>query len=266
MKYALGSALAVLVCGFGIQAHEVWIKPDAFELNSDEQKLFSVDVSRSALAYVAEANHQVKSLGLFSPQGEASTLMAAFSGETKEVFEVPFSESGTYKLTTPQTQVFLTFYRDGDGKRHKIRMPKSRYHELPEGASPIKTVEKQMTSETYISYNGFSQPNQKSEQGLTIVSSRHPNQLTVEHPIEFSVSYKNQSLVGAEVSLKSWNHLYDADLEEVETETDNNGRVRFEVTDPGRYLLIVEHSEKLSGDEQADSRSIEKFLSFDVTR
>lgn len=267
MKKVLITALLITGATSAANAHEVWINSGSFELNSDEQTVYSLDVARSADAFIAEANHQVKYLNVLSPTGVQAKLDAAFSGQNKEVFEQDFSEKGTYYFRSPMTQVFLTFYRDADGKKHKVNLPKSRYNELPENVKIEKTVEKQMITETYISYNGFSDPKiVQQEEGITLTSSKHPNMYRVGDEISFAISLNNQPLNNAEFSIKSLNNIYDSEFEQIELFTDDNGKVAFTPSSTGRYIIAVEHSIELKNDNGADQRSIELFRSFDVVQ
>ena len=246
-------------------AHEVWINTGSFELNSDKQTTYSLDVARSADAFIAEANHQVNYLNVVSPTGKKSQLDAAFSGKNKEVFEQDFTENGTYHFRSPITHVFLTFYRDAAGKKHKVGMSKSHYDELPENSKVERTVEKQMITEAYISYNGFTNPQyNQAQQGITLIPSKHPNMFTVGDKIGFTASFDGKPLANAEFSIKSLNSIYDPDFEQIELTTDDNGQIEFTPSDSGRYIVAVEHSMQLHNDKEADQRSVELFLSFDV--
>ncbi|QQX78577.1 DUF4198 domain-containing protein [Shewanella sp. KX20019] len=266
MKKVIVNALLIAGVCTPVTAHEVWINSGSFELNSDEQTVYSLDVARSADAFIAEANHQVKYLNVLSPTGATVKLNTAFSGQNKEVFEQDFSEAGTYYFRSPMTQVFLTFYHDAAGKEHKVRLPKSRYSELPDNVKIEKTVEKQMITETYISYNGFSEPKVIQQEGITLTSSIHPNMFTVGDKISFTAKYQNQPLANAEFAIKSMNSIYDNEFEEVELFTNSNGQVEFTPTNTGRYIIAVEHAIELKNDKGADQRSIELFRSFDVVQ
>jgi uncharacterized GH25 family protein len=265
-KFILASAL-LSTCAV-VQAHDVWIKADTHEINSDEQKVFTLDVSRSAQAYIAEANHEIKFLNMTSPSGQSKKITADYSGKVKEVFEVEFNESGTYHFESPVTQVFLSFYFDEEGEEHKVRMPKTDYHTLPKGAKPEKTVEKQIVTETYVSYNGFSEVKQTSKDGLQIVLMQHPNKVRAGEPLSFKVTLNGQPIPEAEVTLKSMNEFYyqDSDKVEVDLTAKDKGEVTFKPTHPGRYLLSVEYGVELKNNAKADFRSIEKFLTFEVTQ
>lgn len=266
MKKILVTALMIAGTTVAANAHEVWINSGSFEINSDEQTVYSLDVARSAEAFIAEANHQVKYLNVLSPSGASTQLNAAFSGQNKEVFEQNFTEQGTYYFRSPMTQVFLTFYRDANGKKHKVRMPKSRYSELPDNIEIEKTVEKQMITETYISYNGFSDPKEVQQEGISLTSFLHPNMYTVGGKISFTVSMDNKPLSNAEVSIKSMNSIYNSEFEQLELFSDENGKVEFTPKATGRYIIAVEHSINLKNGQDADQRSIELFRSFDVVQ
>ncbi|WP_085297132.1 DUF4198 domain-containing protein [Cognaticolwellia mytili] len=267
MKKVILASMLATTCA-SVHAHDIWIKADTHEINSEEQKVFALDVSRSGQAYVAESNHEVKSLKMTSPKGTSTTLNADYSGKVKEVFEVEFKESGTYHFESPMTQVFLSFYFDEAGKEHKIRMPKTEYHTLPKGSKPEKTVEKRIITETYVTYNGFSDVKQTSKDGLQIVLMQHPNKLRAGKPFSFKLTYNGQPIPEAEVALKSLNEFYyqDSDKVEVNLTAKDKGLVTFNAKYPGRYLIGVEFEEELKNDAKADFRSIEKFLTFEITQ
>lgn len=264
MKKLLVNTL--LIAGFctTANAHEVWINTGSFELNSDKQTTYSLDVARSAEAFIAESNHNINYLNIVSPTGKKSQLDAAFSGKNKEVFEQDFDEKGTYHFRSPVTQVFLTFYRDTSGKKHKVSLPKSRYNELPKNIEIEKTVEKQMITEAYISYNGFSDPIISQQSGISLTASKHPNMFTVGEKVTFTASFENKPLANAEFAIKSLNSIYNPDFEDIELISNENGQVEFTPSSHGRYIVAVEHAMKLENNKDADQRSVELFLSFDV--
>ncbi|WP_299772478.1 DUF4198 domain-containing protein [uncultured Pseudoteredinibacter sp.] len=249
----------------GSYAHDVWIKPDSYRMFSDEQTRFSFDVSRSAEPFVAESNHNVKSLMVFGPGGGVTLHNPDFSGETKEVFEVGFNKYGTYFLKAKDTQVFLSFYEDKNGKEHKIRMAKDEKGKLPAGATLVKTIEKVMSSESYVSFNAITkiEPVIK-DKGITIVPLTHPNEIELGEPVKFKIYLNGAPLEDGEVALKSNGGQYYGDEIEIELEGAKGGVYEFEVDKPGAYILGVESQFELKNDKKADFRSIETFLTFDV--
>jgi len=267
MKKLVLATLLSTLCGSAI-AHDIWIKADTHEINSDEQQIFALDVSRSGQTYIAESNHEVKQLTITSPTGDKKTVSADFSGKVKEVFEVEFSQPGTYHIKSPMTQVFLSFYHDQDGKKHKVRMPKTQYHTLPAGAKPEKTVEKQIITETYISYNGFSEVRHSNTDGLQIKMNQHPNKIRVGQEFSFALTFNGKPIDEVEVSLKSLNQFYyqDSDKVELMLKPQDKGIATFTAQQPGRYLLGIEYEIELNNNAEADFRSVERFLSFEITQ
>lgn len=266
MKKLILASSITLICGSAL-AHDIWIRADHHEIHSKEQTVFALDVSRSGNTYVAESNHNIKQLIVEAPSGNTSTIKSSFSGKVKEVFEMPFSEHGTYFLKSPMTQVFLSFYRDSDGKKHKIRMPKSQWHTLPKGSKPIKAVEKQIITQTYISYNGFSDIKPQLASSLVIKPLQHPNKIRPNQAFSFELTHHGKTIKHGEVSLTSTNQFYAMDSEKLEMNLTpaQKGIATFTVDKPGRYLFAVEYQIDLPNDSEATERSIERFLSFEVT-
>jgi uncharacterized GH25 family protein len=264
LKLGLASALG-LGLSLPAMSHDVWIAADSFEIHSDEQSIYSLDLSRSAEAFISESNHETGNISIVGPKGVKKDYAPAFSGKNKEVFEAEFKEYGTYYLNAAETQVFLTFYKDAEGKKHKIRMPKSQYSTLPEGSKPVRTVEKRLASESYVSFNGISEmPKEIRKEGVTIVPNTHPSKIETNEPFSFTIYVDGVPMEKGEVALKSLNHIYYDDFEKVEIEEAKGGVYEFEVKHPGRYLLGVESGSELTGDADADSLSQERFLTFDI--
>ncbi|MFT4906343.1 MAG: putative GH25 family protein [Oleispira sp.] len=264
LKVGLVSALG-LGLTLPVVAHDVWIGTGSFEIHSDEQNTFSIDLSRSAEPFVAESNHETGSMNIVGPKGEKKEYTPAFSGKNKEVYEAEFKEYGTYYLNAAETQVFLTFYKDEEGKKHKIRMPKSQYSTLPKGSTPVRTVEKRLASESYISFNGMSKISKDiRKEGVTIIPNTHPSKIETNEPFSFTIYVDGVPMEKGEVALKSLNRIYYDDYEKVEIEEGKDGIYEFEVKYPGRYLLGVEMGSELSGEGNADSLSQERFLTFDI--
>lgn len=264
LNVALASLVGLTV-SLPAMSHDVWISADSFEIHSDEQNTYSLDVSRSAEAFLAESNHETGNITIVGPKKDSKNYGAAFSGINKEVYEAEFKDYGTYYLNADETQVFLTFYKDEEGKKHKIRLPKSQYSTLPKGSKPEKTVEKRLASETYVSFNGMSEISKEiRSKGVTIIPNTHPSKMTTHEPFSFTIYVDGVPMEKGEVALKSLNHLYYDDYEKVEIEEAKGGKYEFEVKHPGRYLLGVELGSKLSGDGDADFLSQERFLTFDI--
>lgn len=264
MKATLALAIASAI-SLPALSHDVWISADSFEIHSDEQNVYSLDVSRSAEAFLSEKNHKTGNMTIVGPKKDAKTYAAAFSGKNKEVYEAEFNDYGTYYLNADETQVFLTFYEDEAGKEHKVRMPKSQYSTLPKGVKIEKTVEKRLATESYVSFNGMSDISKEiRKEGVTIIPNIHPSKITTDEPFSFTIYVDGKAMEKGEVALKSLNHLYYDDYEEVEIEEAKGGIYEFEVKHPGRYLLGVELESTLSGKGDADFLSQERFLTFDI--
>jgi len=264
LKAGLVSALG-LGLALPAVAHDVWIGMGAFEIHSDEQNTFSIDLSRSAEPFLAESNHNTGRMNIVGPKGQNKEYTAAFPGKNKEVYEAEFKEYGTYYLNATETQVFLTFYEDEEGKEHKVRMPKSQYSTLPKGITIEKTVEKRLASESYISFNGISEISKEiRKEGVTINPNTHPSKIETNEPFSFTIYVDGVPMEKGEVALKSLNRIYYDDYEEVEIEEAKGGIYEFEVKHPGRYLLGVELESTLSGKGDADYLSQERFLTFDI--
>lgn len=263
----IGSALIMSSLSGVSFAHDIWIKADAFQLYPEDQTVFSLDVSRSAEPMIAEANHQVRELTVTEPDGKARVISASYSGKNKEVFEVELQQQGTHHVRAADTQVFLSFYKDKDGERHKIRMKKSEQSKLPAGSKLLKTVEKRLSTETYLHVNGISNIDRKiPDDGLYIQPQQHPATFNVDQEIEFKIFLDGKPLEDAEVSLKGAALGYLTDQEAQEFEKLDDGHVEFKVSVPGQYLLAVETEKKLTDDADADVRSIEKFLTFEIKK
>ncbi|MGB1298544.1 MAG: DUF4198 domain-containing protein [Psychrobium sp.] len=266
MKKLIMASTLSLICANAI-AHDVWIKTDRHEIHTDEQTVFSFDASRSGTTLVAEANHGFKQLLVTAPSGKTTKVAAGYSGETKEVFDINFDKQGTYYIQSPVSEVFLTIYTDSEGERQKTRMPKSKWHTLPKGSKPLKTVHKLITSETYVSYNGFSEPEEQPTTGLVIKPLQHPNKLRPNQKIAFEITYNGKPVQEAEVSLKSSNQYFFEESEKIEKDLNKKDRgvFSFNVDKPGKYLLGVELGVELENDPHATQRSVEKFLSLEIT-
>ena len=103
-KIIIPSLLSIITCHS--LAHDVWIKTDRHEIHTDEQHIFSFDVSRSGTTLVAESNHGFNQLSVTSPQGQSSLIKVKYSGETKEVFDVAFDQGGTYFIQVLSQRCF----------------------------------------------------------------------------------------------------------------------------------------------------------------
>lgn len=246
------------------QAHNVWVKPSGNALEASDQQLFSVDVSRSETPFIAAYNHGVKNLSVLAPSGNQASYSAAFSGATKESFEVKLAEHGTYLLQTAPTTVYLSTYKNKAGEEQRGVFAKDELDKIPGGAKLLDTVEMKIISTSYVSLGKDSTISSKLyNNGFALVPLTHPNKVKVGETFKVQALLNGKPSESDSISVINNNQYFKQTLIFKPTKLEN-GIYEVTFSNPGQYLVSAAANVAIDNKTKADSRTYSTNISLRV--
>ena len=244
--------LALFVWSSHSMAHSRFILPSHTVLSTERAETISLMASISndpfhpdmALGH-ADPQTMPPALGALFKQLESTVVLpdgAVAAGPEWQAFgrfsaaDATLEQSGTYRLRLTQRQTPMTTYLDKEGTAAKAFGPAPT---LPDGATRITRRMIAANVETYVSRQQATKAAVRPlGQGLELSGDTHPNDLFVNEPISFRLTFNGQS-PGKPVALSliRGNSRHRNQREELAVSTDANGNFSFQLQTPGYYLL-----------------------------
>ena len=194
----------------------------------------------------ALAQHQ-----LHTPSGSIKPL--THSGKSLHANEVVFEEPGLYQAVVTRKPLVYCTFTDASGKQAFARLPK---HELklPEGGKLILGTKGHQYSKALLLSGDApaKSPEPLGHELEIVVESKLGTQgFSVDEPVKARVLFQGKPLAGVKVDAASTTLSPDG-LPETAAETDSEGRVTLELSEPGVWVLSVTHKvDSAAGDRKA---------------
>lgn len=126
------------------------------------------------------------------PNGETDSSIQWQAFQRLSVADVPFSQSGTYRVSLVQKEVAMTTFKKANGAPGRVFGPKP---VIPEGASNIVRRTTAARVETFITMNEPSLNTfQPIGKGLELTGKTHPNDLFAQEPAHFKLVYNGKAV------------------------------------------------------------------------
>ena len=198
-----------------------------------------------------------------APNGEeVSETIRAYYLKRKSSAAVNLKEEGTYHIAMTQKPMYMTFYKNEEGKRKRVFGKKSEA-KLPSNAKDVTTTKVISTVDTFVSRNGTSKPAQLGL-GLELSGPTHPNDLFVGEQARFQLLQDGKPAgEGIEVSILKGDTRYRNERGEVKVTTDKNGMFSTTWKEPGLYLIETSNKVKVN-EEGVDAGRYALFTTLEV--
>ncbi|MBQ4834051.1 DUF4198 domain-containing protein [Pseudoalteromonas sp. MMG010] len=257
LKTALIGALSLsALVSTSASAHSRWLLPSHTSLSGDKAHYVMIDASVSNEIFAPDKAFKPKQKGAayddslimaLAPNGEpVSETIRAYYLQRKSSAAVSLKAQGTYHIAMTQTPLYMTFYKNAEGKRKRVFGKKADVN-LPKDAKEIQTTKMISTVDTFVSRNGTSKPAQLGS-GLELAGPTHPNDLFVGESAKFQLLQDGKPAgKGIEVMILKGDTRYRNERGEVKVTTDENGFFSTTWQEPGLYL--IETSNKVKVDE-----------------
>ena len=247
LKTALIGALSLsALVSTSASAHGRWLLPSHTSLSGDKAHYVMIDASISNEMFAPDKAFKPKEkdaqwddtlLMALMPNGEpVSDTIRAYYLKRKSSAAVSLTEQGTYHIAMTQKPMYMTFYKDEEGKRKRV-FGKKTDAKLPSSAQGVRTTKVISTVDTFVSRNGTSKPALLGL-GLELSGPTHPNDLFVGEQARFQLLQDGKPAgEGIEVNILRGDTRYRNERGEVKVTTDKNGFFTTTWNAPGIYLI-----------------------------
>ncbi|GAA58744.1 hypothetical protein P20652_0601 [Pseudoalteromonas sp. BSi20652] len=273
LKTALIGALSLsALVSTSANAHGRWLLPSHTSLSGDKAHYVMIDASISNETFAPDKAFKPKEKGAeyddtllmaLAPNGEpVSETIRAYYLKRKSSAAVSLTDQGTYHIAMTQKPMYMTFYKNEEGKRKRV-FGKKIDAKLPSNAKDVTTTKVVSTVDTFVSRNGTSKPALLGL-GLELSGPTHPNDLFVGEQARFQLLKNGKPAgEGIEVSILKGDTRYRNERSEAKVTTDKDGFFTATWNQPGLYL--IESSLKVKAtDEGVDSERYALFTTLEV--
>lgn len=269
MALALCSLIASSAFG-----HSRWIVPTHTVLSGDEAQQVTVDVSVSNDIFHPDMPfggpkmersplQNAKPMAL-QPDGTTQSPQMVHLGR-KSAFDVDIEQDGTYGIEVATEPIAITTWKIPGAERggRAFGTREQAAERIPQNATDVSTRHIHTRIVTWVTRNNPT-PVRLSGQGLEL-SGAHPNDLFTGEPLELGLLVDGKPAPeGTSASLTLAGTRHRNDRQEIHAETDSNGELEVQLSQPGLYLLEV-HAELSSADQQTgDRKSYSLFATLEV--
>ena len=273
LKTALIGALSLsALISTHAHAHARWLLPSHTSLSGDKAHYVMIDASISNEIFAPDKAFRPKEknaeyddtlLMALTPSGEpVPEPIRAYFLQRKSSAAVKLSEQGTYHIAMTQKPLYMTFYKNKEGKRNRA-FGKKNTVKLPSDATDVRTIKVISTVDTFVSHNGISKPAQLG-QGLELSGPTHPNDLFAGEQAHFQLLQDGKPAEkGIDISILKGDTRYRNERGEVKVTTDNNGMFSITWAEPGLYLIETSNTVKVN-EEGVDTSRYALFTTLEV--
>jgi uncharacterized GH25 family protein len=245
------------------QAHNAWLLPSSTVFSKADT--VTVDAAVSNDLFVA--NHaplRLEGLQITAPDGSMVKAENEAKLKLRNVFDVPLSAPGTYRIAVINTGVFANWKDKATGQTKRARgTAETIGKEIPADAQELAITQSAGRIETFVTV-GKPSPLRLTGQGLELVASGSPTDLVKGEKATFTLHLDGQPAKDIEVTVTAGNTQYRDKLAEDKLKTDDKGQ--FSVTWPsaGMYWLDASTRDDKTTVPQAKQRRLSYAATLEV--
>lgn len=266
VKYKFFVSMILTVLAFNVYSHPRWILPGEFTISGDEDQWVSFDLTASHSVFAVDKGISAQNVRIFSPEGNQSYLRNFFTGHRRSVFDLEFSQDGTYKIYEQRPVFYYTGYKTGKKETVKY-IPGNKVEaqeRLPKRARDVRTEILDMSTVVYITRNTPTDTVLKPKgKGLELVPITHPSDIVEGEEVQFKMLLNGQPASGVDVELTPGGTQYRDQRKSLVLKTDATGLVVFTPDQSGPWLMASTlYSPENS--KMADVRWSARYMTFEV--
>lgn len=261
-SYLVGSMLSS-----ASNAHDIYIWPDYFTLNSDKSTTVPVDITATHTTYRSDFSMPSEGVKIFGTDGKEIRYRGAFyKGARRSTFDLPVEGDGTVKLEYWRGPSYHSSYTIG--KRDSLKRMRMNKTELmasiPEDAKNPETVRYMTIGMSYVTNNAPTEAvlTPKNE-GVELVPVTHPADFVTGEDLTVRLLLDGKPIAEQDVTVELEGPQYREEPVALELKSDDNGDVNFSLDQGGRYMMKVIHSQP-SQDPEADIARTRIYFAFEV--
>jgi len=200
---------------------------------------------------------------LILPDGTVKTDLKWQAFSRMSVADVTLNESGTYRVSLVQPDIYMTTFKKTDGKPARLF---GQSPQLPKGATDIVRRTTASRVETFITLNSPT-PDAVNPTGvgLEIGGNSHPNDLFVGEGAHFTLLFNGKALKQpATVKVIKSGTRHRNDRNEQPLTVEKNGTFSFNPTQAGFYLLAASTQIDNPAQKNVDVKHYSLYLTLEV--
>lgn len=264
-KVIFGSVLAI--SAFGSTAHDIYIWPSFFTVNTDKPIHVPVDITASHTVFrpdFAMPSSGVKAYGVDGKQ--VRRVGAYFQGMRRSSFDFAIEAEGTYALVYERGPSYRSRYTIGKRETEKrLRGNKSEAREqMPKNGKNLETTKYFTVAMSYITNkaptDAVLQPKNK---GFEVVPVTHPADYVTGEDIQMKLLFEGKPVSDLDITIEKEGPQHQEEPLVLELKSDSKGMVEFSLEEGGRFMLKVYHKKK-SDDVEADYDITRVYYAFEV--
>jgi uncharacterized GH25 family protein len=263
-RISMHAGVALLAClPLAANAHRAFIVPSETVLSANGWITVDAAVSND-LFYFNHNPLRVENLKVVGPDGAAVEIANLNTGKFRSTFDVNLKTNGTYRIGVAN-DVLMAQYEDEKGERKRWRGSAATLNELPANAKNVQLSQNQTRVETFVTAG---KPNdvalKPAGNGLELVPVTHPNDLFAGEPATFGFVLDGKPAANLKVTVVPGATRYRNKQSEIETTTDNDGKVSVTFPDAGMYWLQASMQDDKPSVKQAKQRRANYVATFEV--
>lgn len=266
VKLMLGGVVMALT-SMQTLAHDIYIWPSYFTVNSDKPTKVPVDVSASHTTFRPDFSMPSDGVTVLGVDGKKVRRIGNYyEGARRSTFDLSLEEEGTYALRYSRDPSYFTRYKIGKRKTEKrLRASKSEAKkQMPEGAFDAETARYETISMSYVTNKApTNEVLAAKNKGFELIPVTHPADYVTGEELEVSLMFDGKPASDLDVVIELEGPQYREDPKALELKSDKDGMVRFEFEQGGRYMLKVNHKKPVQSTE-ADYHVTRIFYAFEV--
>lgn len=244
-------AVALVAATFAqpAHAHRAWILPHNTVLAGDAP-MVTMDAAISNDIFVMDYRaFNADSLAAWDTYGQELALENLHTGRFRTSFDLTLAEPGTYRVASASAGLSARWV-NSDGSRGFFPGRGQGFDDeqfdqaVPEDASEVAISQVSRRIETFVTYG---QPNFEviapSGTGLEVEYLTHPNDLYSGEYAELKFLIDGEPAVGATITVIKDGMKYRDQQQALELESDSNGQVVIELSEPGMYWLEARYED-----------------------
>ena len=255
---------ATLIMGAKAHAHVSYLLPTVFNTSEGNYvtlvSSFTDNFPNAEIAVISDDYHVLR------PDGTRNEVDAVTEFRQLVLLENSLEEDGTYRFTTGLRLGRESKYAEVDGELVPLFAEDGEV-KVPENASRVVTGQTATVADVYVSKGAPTWAAVEAPTGpLALTPDLHPNEIYLGDTLTFDVTFNGQPLASQEMEITRQGGEYEDPKFVQLPKTNDAGKLRLELDEPGLYLLMTRHRADAPEGAETDIRSYTTSITFEVLR
>lgn len=250
-----------------VSAHDIYIWPSYFTVNSDKVVKVPVDVTATHTTFRPDFSMPSQGVEVYGVDGKEQRRRGNYyEGARRSTFDLSVEEEGTYGLVYVRDGSYHTRYKVGKSDKFKrARLNKSEASkELPAKAKEVITAKYRTVAMSFLTNKAPTSAVLKAKnKGFELVPVTHPADYVTGESLEIAFLFEGKPVENVEVVIEQEGPQYKENPAALTLKANEDGVINFTLENGGRYMLKV-NNEQVSDDPEADIEITRVFYAFEV--